>query len=70
LFKIIFSVSFFKGENMDIGVINEQTHFESRVAVTPMVVENLCAKGNRVFIEKGAGGKYGIRSGACKGAGA
>ncbi len=40
---------------MDIGIINEQTHFESRVALTPMVVANLVAKENRVFIEKGAG---------------
>jgi len=40
---------------MDIGIINELSHFEMRVALTPQVVESLVNKGNRVFFEKGAG---------------
>jgi alanine dehydrogenase len=40
---------------MDISITNEQSHFEMRVALTPPIVEGLVKKGNRVFIEKGAG---------------
>ena len=40
---------------MDISITNEQSHFEMRIALTPPVVEGLIKKGNRVFIEKGAG---------------
>lgn len=40
---------------MDIGILNEHSHSEMRVALTPQVVETLIKRNNRVFIEKGAG---------------
>jgi len=40
---------------VDIGVLKEIKNEEMRVALTPFGVEELVARGHRVFIEKGAG---------------
>ncbi len=40
---------------MNIGVVKERSEYESRVALTPAIVETLVSNGDTVFVEAGAG---------------
>jgi alanine dehydrogenase len=51
--------SFFKEEQMEIGVINESAKIENRVGLNPSGVSFLAEKGHKVYVQAGAGLKAG-----------
>src|SRR4030043_84179 len=51
--------SFFKEEQMEIGVINESAKIENRVGLNPSGISFLVEKGHKVYVQAGAGLKAG-----------
>ena len=56
--------------NLRIGVKNEVSGFEKRVALTPSNVSELSQKGATVYVQKGAGNESGFTDGMYESAGA